>query len=769
MATRGRFSQQTGGSNLSSLIYDIMRQQYSRTVSSLISSYNNQVDYRGGGVPTAEDVISYLQNYSGNNWVSQADRDEISLDIANVQRTERSRRETVMINAINENPGDSNAIQTYIDFLQESISGAQTAAIAAESRDKLFSASKDLLGALGTSLGTNAISVQEYDSRAAQIVNSYAADTSNRREIMSVAADKKFQAQYNVQNTLLATAAGQGAGQYYRQLQQFKKFLVGARRAVVSAGLGETNADGNIIAGSSVALNIQKAIGDVNGKMDSAGKTAQLQNAVDRINRVNNNSSGFLSLVNGTLGSNYGTLEDFAKNQIDVQRFYAVAPSAAMGSKDYIDQNSFLHVMFNGNNSILAARKALSSTSDSAMASYSSIVDISKKYGRNTLVDDTAILFADWFKTTGDSRGDTTLNTQKAQQIFDKYQALVDQQGANITPEELAVHEYTLSIMQSALNGDVTTIDRPTAWDLANPDASQYDTGTSKYASQFSGVVQLIANDAVDARDIASGNIPVANIAPDGKWEFKGSVRADDPNSNVLPIIDTSSGRARLVAVAATDIVVPNSVDPNQITRQGKIYNLGNGNFIIQAESGGYYEKNFDPFSGKTMTYGDFRNKYTQRVASGISTGDTTITQTPQFVATDSGVTATSGRPEPTSDLIKSMTAGIDARIESVRLNTNITPDSVDRIVGSTVWSAMQATKGTNYESDIAQRYSNIQLPGINPGSSTVGAVASPKDVQTSYNDFRAGERADRLTAVAFRNAPAIANVFTPNGSVRKV
>ena len=60
MARRGRFARQTGGSDLSSLIYSIMQQQYSRTTSALIAAYRDQTDYRGNGIPTADEVIAYL-------------------------------------------------------------------------------------------------------------------------------------------------------------------------------------------------------------------------------------------------------------------------------------------------------------------------------------------------------------------------------------------------------------------------------------------------------------------------------------------------------------------------------------------------------------------------------------------------------------------------------------------------------------------------------------------------------------------------------------
>lgn len=768
MAKRGRFAQQTGGSNLSALIYDIMRAQYSRTVNSLLAAYKNQTDYRGQGVPSSEDVISYLQTYAANNWVSQADRDEISLDIADVQRIESGRRETVMINAINENPGDANAIQTYIDFLNENIASAQTGAIAAESRDKLFAASKSLLNALGKSLGDGAISVQDYDSRAAQIVNSYSEGTPNRREMMSTAASAKFTAQYNVQNTLLATAAGQGIGAYYRQLQQFKRFLIGARQAVVSAGLGTVNSNGNIIAGSAVALDIQSKLGDVNSKLESAGKNARLQVAADRINRINENSAGFLGLVNQTLGSNYASLEDFAKNQIDVQRFYAVSPGSVSASKDFIDKTSFMHIMFSDNNSILAARKELSETSDSAMAAYSDIVNTSKNYGRKTLVDDAAILFADWFRTTGSSRGDTIINTQKAESIVNKYADLIEKQGNAISPEELAVHQYTLSLMQSALQGNVVEVDRPTAWDLANPDAAQYDTATSKYTSVFSGTLQLIANDAADSKNIKAGYLPVATIAPDGKLQYSGSVNPEDKASNVVPIIDTSTGRSRLVAMSGTDLVSPSAVDPNKYDPQGRVYNLGNGNFVVQDAKGGFYERNFDPFSNKTMTFSDFKNRYTQRTTTTASTGETQVTQTPQFVVSND-VTAFGGdsRPEPSSDLTRTITSNVDARIADLRSNTSMTPDSIDRSIGATVWGAFEATRGTIYEPEIRNKYADIQLPSLNPGTGKVGSLAASPELQASYNAYRAGERGDRLTAVAFRNTPAIASIFTnPNSAV---
>lgn len=764
MARRGRFARQTGGSDLSSLIYSIMQQQYSRTTSALIAAYRDQTDYRGGGIPTADEVIAYLRSYASNSWVSQNDRDNVSADIAAVQRTERGRQENIMISAINEDPANADAIRTYMAFLAEGVAGAETPSIAAENRDKLFDASKSLLKALGTALGNGAMSVADFDAQASQVVNAYSEGEPNRREVMSLAAEQRFSAQYNVENTLLATAAGQGAMAYNRQLRRLRTFLLNARKSVVAANLGTTNANGDIIGGSNIALEIQKKIGEVNAKLTTSAQAAVAEGAQTRIDNFDAQSAGFLQLVNNTLGSSYNSIEDFAQNQLDLNRFYAIAPSEVTNSINFIKQDTLVTTLFGSDNSILAARKALATTSDAAAAAYARINALSKNYGRNTLIDDAAILFDEWYRFNGSARGDSISTTKKTNELIARYQKMIAEQGSIVSPEELIIHQRTLALMQQAAAGKVPEIDGPTSWDLANPNASSYDPATGKFQSVFGGTLKLIADDAVNTAEIASGKVQLAVVGPDGKWEYRAAVDAKDPN--VLPIVDSSTGVTRLIAVAGTELASPSTIEPGKFDQIGRVYNLGNGKFVVEALGSdnqmAVFATNYDPFSGKQMTWDDFQRRYVQRTAIGVSTGDVTVDQTPQFIipegVANSQITPTGSR----ADLV---TANLDTRIQSLNNNVDMTPDSRDRIISSEVRNTLNAVSGTDFQQDVEFKYKDY-APLIKEISKGPSFTASQK--QEAQNAFRAGERdgykADALASFAFRNSP-IADIFSPSAA----
>jgi hypothetical protein len=769
MARRGRFARQTGGSDLSALIYSIMQQQYARTTSAMVDAYKNQTDYRGGGIPTADDVIAYLRSYASNQWVSQNDRDEVSSDIASIQRTERGRQETIMVSAINEDPANVSAIQTYMKFLQDGVNEAETTAIASENRDKLFDASKALVKALGSALGNGAMTAEQFDAQAAKVVNSYASDAPNKREVMSLAAEAKFSAQYNIQNTLLATASGQGSAAYNRQLQKFKKFLLGARSAVVSAGLGTVNANGDIVGGSNIALEIQKKIGEANAKLLTSGQAAVQEQAQTRVDNFNASTTGFLELVNNTLGSSYSSVEDLMGNQLDLNRFYQTAPASVMNSASFIGRDALLNTMFGDNTSILAARKALAPTSDAAGAKYGSLNALSKNYGRNTLVDDAAILFDEWYRVNGSARGDSILATKKNNELVTRYKNLLASYGKSISPEELTIHQRTVALMEQALKGEVPKVDGPTAWDLANPNAASYDNSTGAFQSVFGGTLKLIADDAFNAAEIASGKVQLAAIGPDGKWEYKAAVDPTDPN--VLPIVDSSTGVTRLIAAVGVELASPSSLEAGKYDSMGKVYNLGNGNFVVETLSADnqmtMYARNFDPYSGKTMTYQDFQRRYTQRTVTGTSSGEVGVSQLPQFIVP--GMVGDGARIAPVATRSDLVTQNIDNIISNLDANTDITPDSRERIIAAQVRNTLSAVAGTDYEADVKFKYQKYDaaIKEINAGPSF-----TKTQKQDAQNAFRAGERdafkADAMAGFVFRNSP-LADILTPPSAKKAV
>lgn len=741
-----------------------MQQQYSRTTSALIAAYRDQTDYRGNGIPTADEVIAYLRSYASNSWVSQNDRDNVSADIAAVQRTERGRQENIMISAINEDPANADAIRTYMTFLSEGVVGAETPSIAAENRDKLFDASKSLLKALGAALSNGAMSVADFDAQASEVVNAYSEGEPNRREVMSLAAEQRFTAQYNVENTLLATAAGQGAMAYNRQLRRLRTFLLNARNSVVAANLGTVNANGDIIGGANIALEIQKKIGEVNAKLTTSGQAAVQEAAQTRIDNFNTQADGFLKLVNNTLGSSYNTIEDFAANQLDLNRFYAIAPGAVRNSAEFIKQDTLVNTLFGTNNSILAARKSLATTSDAAAASYAKINALSKNYGRNTLVDDAAILFDEWYRFNANARGESISTTKKTNELIARYEKMIAEQGANIPQEELVIHQRTIALMKQAAAGQVPEVDGPTAWDLANPSASSYDPATGKFQSVFGGTLKLIADDAVNAGDIAAGKVQVATVGPDGKWEYKAAV--DPMDTTVLPIVDSSTGVTRFVAVAGVELVSPSDTQEGEFNSLGRVYNLGGGKFVVEALDSANamttFATNFDPFSGKKMTWEDFQRRYIMRTAIGASSGDVDINQMPQFVVP---ATVADTRSAPVSSRSDLVTAGLDNRIKSISENTEIAPDAKDRIIGAEVRNTLAAVSGTQFQTDVEFKYKDY-APLVKEISKEPSFTASQK--QEAQNAFRAGERegykADALASFAFRNSP-IADIFSPSAA----
>jgi hypothetical protein len=336
--------------------------------------------------------------------------------------------------------------------------------------------------------------------------------------------------------------------------------------------------------------------------------------------------------------------------------------------------------------------------------------------------------------------------------------------GATIPQEELVIHQRTLALMQQAAAGDVPEVDGPTAWDLANPNASSYDASTGKFNSVFSGTLKLIADDAVTAADIAEGKVQVATIGPDGKWEYKAAI--DPTDISVLPIVDSSTGVTRLIAVGGTELVSPAVGQDGEFNRVGKVYNLGNGNFVVEGMGADnqttLWATNYDPYSGKTMTWDDFQRRYTQRTATGVSTGDVSVDQTPQFVVPESQQTPALAPTTARADLL---TRNLDAVIGNLNMNQDMTPDSRERIIAGQVRNTLAAVTGTQFQSDVELKYKDY-APSIKELSKPPSYTPSQK--QEAQNAFRAGERdgykADALASFAFRNSP-IADIFSPSAA----
>jgi hypothetical protein len=316
--------------------------------------------------------------------------------------------------------------------------------------------------------------------------------------------------------------------------------------------------------------------------------------------------------------------------------------------------------------------------------------------------------------------------------------------------------------MEQAATGQVPVIEGPTAWDLANPSAASYDTSTGAFQSVFGGTLKLIADDAFNAAEIAAGKIQLASIGPDGKWEYKAAV--DSTDTGVLPIVDSSSGVTRLIAAVGVDLATPSTLEAGQYDPVGKVYNLGNGNFVVETMNAEnqmtMYARNFDPYSGKTMTYQDFQRRYTQRTAVGTSGGETGVNQLAQFIV-PTGVGA-DARVAPVSTRSDLVTQNIDGIIANLDANTDITPDSRERIIAGQVRNTLAAVAGTTFEQDVKFKYQKYDaaIKEIERGPSF-----TTTQKQDAQNAFRAGERdafkADAMAGFVFRNSP-LADILTP-------
>jgi len=396
--------------------------------------------------------------------------------------------------------------------------------------------------------------------------------------------------------------------------------------------------------------------------------------------------------------------------------------------------------MFGSGNSLMQAAKA------AGVAQYKELNKLSKGYGRNTLVDDAAILFSEWSDKTAVTNGEAVENTKVLDQTIAEYKNLLAQYGSSINPTELQVHQNTLSYLEQAREGKIPEIDGLTAWDLANPYSQEYNPATGQYSSTFEGVLNLAGGDAATAKEIESGKILSAYIGPDGKWKYGAAVNPD--STDALSYLDISTGKKKFIGVTGTAIVGLDPADDTKTVDKGTIYNLGNGDFMIRGLDGTLYKRNYDPFSGQVITYNDFKAKYTQRRAVSDTTGASQVVQTPEYVVGNLQINKADPNVTQAKD---ALTSGLDKRIEDIRNNTDITPDAIDKIISREIETAVGAFGTSPYAKLITDKYSSQILAA----PSTRGAsIALPPSMRDNY-------RADQLTSYAFRNTP-ISGMFTP-------
>jgi len=711
-----------------------------RQANSIVEAYMYQYDYRGNGVPTKDYALSYLREYLSNSWITQADRDQINQNIQKITVEENKRVENGLVDAINQNPDDVGVVRDYIDFLRSQVDEADSVNLQGEASGKLFSALTTLVDRVGKNYQNGLIDAETFNAQSQEALDEYDNGSSQHRQILTQVVSSRYDAEFKQQNQILSNASADGADAYLRQLRVFKAWASQQVSVMVASGLAQVNENGDVVSGIDAAMDAQTRLNDASKKITEAATIASKEAAAARLSTMNADSSKFLEKVNQVLGSNYGSLQAFAANQIDVNRFYLSVPSAVMNSEGFMNQDKLVSFMFGSGNSLLQAAKA------SGSEQYKSLVELSKSYGRSTLVDDAAILFSQWSNRTAVTNGEASENTAILDQTIADYKKLLDTYGASIPADELLIHRNTLSYFEQARAGKVPVVEGVTAWDLANPYGFQYDPATGTSKSAFEGVLALASGDAATAAEIKSGKILSAYIGPDGKWQYGAAVAMD--NQEALSYLDISTGKKKVIGVNGSQIVGLDPTDDTKTILKGTVYNLGNGDFIIKGLDGTTYARNYDPFSSQTITYNEFKAKYTQRLASTDTSGAGGVVQSPQFVVGEANIAKDDPNITTAED---ALTSGLDKRLNDLKNLKGVTPDAIDRITSKEIETAIGAFTNPKTAQFLKDKYSS----GI-----IIPTVAGPRGTTTLGSSMEF-QRGDKLASYAFRNTP-MASIFTP-------
>lgn len=747
MARKGRFARGgTGGSNLTQLIFDIMRQQMSRQVNGIVDAYTNQTDWRGGGVPTMEEVIAELQNYLSNSWVTQADRDSVAGTIAQIRKVESGRVEDSLLRAIDANPNSIEAVMEYVNFLKGQADSAESPNLAEEAKGKMFTALGKLSNNIGLLYEGGGMSSQEFDRQKQIILNEYATTSGEYRQLNTVFVSAKYKAEFDIQNTALTTASAKGPKAYENQLRIFKQWVQSTIAQMQADGLATVDEKGNVIEGIDAALEAQRQLAAADGKLADIGKQYAAQAAKDRYTQLNTKSDEFLKLVNQTLGSNYSNISQFMQNQIDVQRFYSNASPTVRSSQQFMSENRLMEFMFGSGNSIMNAAKAAGQLAD-----YKTLNNISKNYGRNTLVDDAAIIFSEWMDQAGVAGSNPKAAVAAIDQAIARYQDIMRRLGDSIPATEMEIHKNTLNALIEARSGKTVDFTEMSAFDLANPFAMDYNKGTGALASTFQQMLGLVSNSSAIYNEIAEGGKVLSGaLDASGRWQYGPAV--NENRDDVLSYYDPTS--KQVVGVAPVMIIGEDAAGDEAVV--GYLFNLGNGKFVVKAQVNSEwitYEPGYDPFSKKEgLTYKDFKSAYTQRTAVNKSGGEYGYEQTSEFVLPKNHQQATTEGPDAAkqvTDLTEIGIGDLQKQIYGFRSINN--PDIADRRTAVTVANAAANAKGTSLEAGIKSLYT-----GLAPFSTA--KLASPASfAQTQAGiQFRAGERdiSGQLAGYAFRNTP---------------
>lgn len=751
MARRGRFARQTGGSNLTQLIYELMRSQFTRQSNAMAAAYYNNSDYRGGGVPTADDVIAFLREYKGSQWLTDYERDQLDIEISKVLKEESTRQNNLLVTKINENPGDVQAVRDYINFLKQAQASANSPFTEDEAKNKLYDANIKLAAALGTALGNDLISKAEFTAQAREIMSAFPEDNANQRNIKEALFKAEFIAESSRWNMKLETAKGKGAGAYAAASRRYIEWLKGVRSRAVEGGLATVNANGDVVNGTETARTIQSTIGVMQANLKSAANQAASEAAVARIDKIRAETGDFLTTVNTVLGSSYGSIEQFLSNQVDVGRFYAIAPVSARVSDTFIDQDRLINMVFTGQNSLSAAAKIAGGSDGSAL--HQTLTTIQKQYGINTIVDDVGIMFGNFLATVSKTRGDATANMAEVDKMITQLTDLINKYGGSLDPLELNVHRNTLQDLIAARDGKLVNVDDGfSSFDLANPYSSSYEAATGTQQTSFTNVINNIYGDANILKDLEKGFVQSAVMGLDGKWYLGPAVNPNAKTGGMTTMINVN-GKYMMVSVAGTPILAPDkqTQQPEEI---GHFYDLGAAGFVTVV-NGVTYKANFDPFSGTTMTADDFRASYIGVSNTVTAAGQVTQQQDPTFTVPSSDVAPSAERGLGSTTPSETYFKSVQDRIDSI---AGVPESQYDRLYQQIISSARQGVVGTEYEAMFDQMFGSTPtapadgsgaLPGTKPTAFSGGPGATwsrrtpgytPMS-QAEFNAFRAGER----------------------------
>jgi len=568
------------------------------------------------------------------------------------------------------------------------------------------------------------------------------------------------------------------------ETRKYIAWLKGVRAKSVESGLGVANGSGDVINGTATARAVQAAIGNAQAELTKANKYAAQEAAQTNLAKIRSETGDFLNVVNTVLGSSYGSIEQFAANQIDVSRFYSMAPVAARVSPDFIDRDKLINILFTGQNSLKETAKLAGDTT-----TFQNLSLVQKGYGINTLVDDVGMLFGSFMDKASQTSGDAKANTALVDKMIVDLTNLINKGGAGLDPLELSVHRQTLQDIIDARAGKIPDVsDGFSSWDLANPYSSQYEAMTGKQQTAFTDIIGSVANDSAIVQDLGRGFVQSAVMGLDGKWHLGPAVNPAAGEASGLTTMINVNGKYIMAAVGGSIIQAPGAQAGTPNEDIGFFYDLGNGNFRVIV-NGVSYKQNYNPFTGELSTANDFRAAYVPRINITTPYNSPAGQSSSVFIVPSGQVSDGAERGLGTSEDADKLFGSIRTRLDALK-GDGITPDRYDQIRDSIINTARTSIVGTEWESQFDALFPTStpanpagdgsgKVPGTpnfngGPGASKPGSMpsqfATPSS-EAAFNTFRAGERDMATTTPAFtgegflnytfRNTPIAASTNT--------